>query len=289
SRGSNDRGQPASADCSGSERRAGARPGPATRRQARRPAPRAGRESCSTLAPSAARPGCPKYLRCRRKQSLPYSWHASERSVRKRSVTTLLEHLVVQPGPAIKAVRDHGRGHHIALETAGRGQQVRYLRWDFRIGRIVVTLPEDLLDLLRQHELDQQFAGVRTRAAAKQYNNVQADRDRLHWQPIDGSPFLGTDLRMVVEDLQRDRILARHHLVEDRPGAGVDRDDVLLAQSAQIGNSLFFTHRGQDVANETLRTGDVVALPRHLSFPLRIEQRLVGPRCFRLLHQAGVV
>src|SRR5581483_12344243 len=96
-------------------------------------------------------------------------------------------------------------------------------------------------------------------------------RDRFGLEPRYRRAFLRTDLGVVIEDTERDRIMAQNHLVEDGAVGGVDIDDVLLGERAQERHALVFAHGLQDRADMAGASRPGGGAPGDLALPFGLE------------------
>ena len=127
------------------------------------------------------------------------------------------------------------------------------------------------------------------RALGDAHGHVDGERG-LGLQPAGGRAARGADGRVVVEDLQGDRIFAGDDLIKHLTRGGLEAMYVLLAEFFEIGAALFLAHFGQHEADEPLRgRRDGNRVPRHLALPFGVEQVVPVFRLGSLGDEVGVV
>ena len=121
----------------------------------------------------------------------------------------------------------------------------------------LVGIDEDLLAFRRKHKVDQQHSRVRVRGALRKHDRAGRARHDRHRLRGDGCALIGGNARMLHVDVERDRIFAGDHAIDERAGAGGEIDDLLLTQLADIGVGLLIAPGGAQIVDEQQRAAGV--------------------------------
>lgn len=114
--------------------------------------------------------------------------------------------------------------------------------------------------------------------------------DWAHELRRDGRAVLRTDQRMMTEDIERHRIFAGDHPVDERAcAAGTEIHDLLRRKFLEVVFRLFLAPGGTKIRDEQRRAALAADPPGDLALPLRIEKVLVALRNVGRLHHVGVI